>query len=84
LRVAAIGADPCKQDRLAASFEGFERLAHQEVTWRVALYRQDVHDVTVMGPTTRHVTDDDLGRLVARLSEVVGATAAVEVSVYRR
>lgn len=28
--------DPYKPDRLAASFEGFERLAHQEVTWRVA------------------------------------------------
>jgi 23S rRNA (guanine745-N1)-methyltransferase len=82
--VGTVGVDPCKPERLAASFEGFERLAHQEVTWRVALHRQDVHDVTAMGPAARHITDYDLGQLVALLPEVVGATVAVEVSVYRR
>ena len=40
--------------------------------------------VVAMGPAARHVSDDDLGRLLARLPEVVGATVAVDVSVYRR
>ena len=81
--VGAIGVDPRKPERLAASFQGFERLTHQEVTWRVALHHQDVHNVTTMGPTARHVSDDELGQLVARLPEVIGATVAVEVAVYR-
>ncbi|PZR80623.1 MAG: 23S rRNA methyltransferase, partial [Candidatus Aeolococcus gillhamiae] len=53
-------------------------------TWRLALHHQDVHDITAMGPAARHVSDDDLRLLIARLPEVVGATVAVDVAVYRR
>jgi 23S rRNA (guanine745-N1)-methyltransferase len=82
--VRAIGIDPSKPERLAASFRRFERLALQEVTWRIALRHEDVHAVTAMGPTARHLSDDELRRTVARLPELVGATVAVEVSVHRR
>jgi 23S rRNA (guanine745-N1)-methyltransferase len=76
--------DPRKPERLAASFRRFERIALQEVTWRIALRHEDVHAVTAMGPTARHLSDDDLHRRVARLPDLVGATVAVEVSVHRR
>jgi 23S rRNA (guanine745-N1)-methyltransferase len=82
--VRAIGMDPRKPERLAASFRRFERIALQEVTWRIALRHEDVHAVTAMGPTARHLSDDDLHRRVARLPDLVGATVAVEVSVHRR
>lgn len=81
--VGAVGVDPRKPERLAASFEDFERIAHQEVAWRVALQHQDARDVVAMGPAARHVTEDDLDRIIAGMPEVVGATVAVEVSVYR-
>jgi 23S rRNA (guanine745-N1)-methyltransferase len=82
--VGAIGIDPRKPERMAASFRHFERITHQPVTWRIALRHEDVRAVTAMGPTARHVSDDQLDRAIARLPEVVGATVAVEVSVHRR
>jgi 23S rRNA (guanine745-N1)-methyltransferase len=81
--VGAIGIDPRKPERLAASLRRFERVALQSVTWRIALRHEDVHAITAMGPTARHVSDEELDRAIARLPEVVGATVAVEVSVHR-
>lgn len=81
--VGAIGIDRRKPERLAASFRHFERIALQPVTWRIALRHEDVRAITAMGPTARHVSDDQLDRAIARLPEVVGATVAIDVSVHR-
>jgi 23S rRNA (guanine745-N1)-methyltransferase len=81
--VGGIGIDPRKPERLAASFRHFERLALEHVTRRIALRRDEVHDVVAMGPSARHLSDDDLDRTIARLPESTDVTVAVEVSVHR-
>lgn len=82
--VGAIGIDPRKAERLAGSFRRFERIALRSVIRHVALRHEDVHDVTAMGPTARHLSDDELARTIAGLPELVDVTVAVDVSVYRR
>jgi 23S rRNA (guanine745-N1)-methyltransferase len=81
--VGGIGIDPRKPERLAASFRRFERLAVERVTRRIALGRAEVRDAMAMGPSARHLSDDDLERAIARLPEPVEVTVAVEVSVHR-
>jgi 23S rRNA (guanine745-N1)-methyltransferase len=82
--IGAIGIDPHKAERLAASFRHFERVAHRPVIRRIALRHEDAHAVTAMGPTARHLSDEELGRAIAGLPEPVEVTVAVDVSVYRR
>jgi 23S rRNA (guanine745-N1)-methyltransferase len=81
--VGGIGIDPRKPERLAASFRGFERLASREVTRRIALRHEEVHAVMAMGPSARHLSDDQLDRAIARLPGRVDATMSVEISVHR-
>jgi 23S rRNA (guanine745-N1)-methyltransferase len=81
--VGGIGIDPRKPERLAASFRRFERVALQQVTGRIALGREEVHAVMAMGPSARHLSDDQLGRAIARLPGRTDVTVAVEVSVHR-
>jgi 23S rRNA (guanine745-N1)-methyltransferase len=81
--VGGIGIDPRKPERLAASFRRFERLALQRVTRRIALGHEEVHAVMAMGPSARHLSDDQLDRAIARLPERTEVTVAVEVSVHR-
>ncbi|QYN36856.1 23S rRNA methyltransferase [Pseudonocardia sp. DSM 110487] len=81
--VGGIGIDPRKPERLAASFRRFERLALHQVTRRIALGHGDVHAAMAMGPSARHLTDDDLARAIARIPEPVDVTVAVDVSVHR-
>jgi 23S rRNA (guanine745-N1)-methyltransferase len=81
--VGGIGIDPRKPERLAASFRRFERLALRQVTRRIALGHEDVHAVMAMGPSARHVSDDELERAIARLPGLVDVTVSVEISVHR-
>lgn len=81
--VGGIGIDPRKPERLAASFRRFDRVALRRVDLRVALGHDDVHAVMAMGPSARHLTDDELARAIARLPDPVEVTVAVEVSVHR-
>jgi 23S rRNA (guanine745-N1)-methyltransferase len=81
--VGGIGIDPRKPERLAASFRRFERLAKQDVTGRISLRHEEVHAVMAMGPSARHLSDDQLDRAIARLPDRVDVTVSVEVSVHR-
>jgi 23S rRNA (guanine745-N1)-methyltransferase len=81
--VGGIGIDPRKPERLAATFRRFEHLALRRVTRRIALSHEEIHDVMAMGPSARHLSDDELDRAIARLPEPIGVTVAVEVSVHR-
>ncbi|TWF76235.1 23S rRNA m(1)G-748 methyltransferase [Pseudonocardia hierapolitana] len=81
--VGGIGIDPRKPERLAGSFRGFERLALEQVTRRIALGHAEVHAVMAMGPSARHLTDDQLDRAIARLPARADVTLAVEISVHR-
>lgn len=82
-RVGGIGVDPRKAERMNAAFSAFERVAHQVVTWRLALDRDDVGAVVAMGPSARHLDPARLRTATAALPDVVGVTAAMEVSVLR-
>jgi 23S rRNA (guanine745-N1)-methyltransferase len=82
--IGAIGIDPHKAERLAASFRHFQRTAHRPVIRRIALRHEDVHAITAMGPTARHLSDDELDRAIAGLPEWVDVTVAIDVSVYCR
>lgn len=53
------------------------------MTRRIALGHGDVHAAMAMGPSARHLTDDDLARAIARIPEPVDVTVAVDVSVHR-
>jgi 23S rRNA (guanine745-N1)-methyltransferase len=81
--VGGIGIDPRKPERLAASFRHFERLALEHVTRRIPLGRDEVRDVVAMGPSARHLSDDELDGAIARLPGSTEVTVAVEVSVHR-
>jgi 23S rRNA (guanine745-N1)-methyltransferase len=81
--VGGIGIDPRKTERLAATFGGFERPASHRVIRRIRLGHDEVHDVMAMGPSARHLSDDELGHAIARLPEPIAVTVAVEVSVHR-
>jgi 23S rRNA (guanine745-N1)-methyltransferase len=81
--VGAIGIDPHKAERLAASFRNFERIAVRPLVRRIVLSHEDVHAVTAMGPTARHLSDSELGRAIGELPELVDVTVAVEVAVHR-
>jgi 23S rRNA (guanine745-N1)-methyltransferase len=81
--VGGIGIDPRKPERLAASFRHFERLALEQVARRIALGQAEVHAVMAMGPSARHLSDDQLDRAIARLPALTDVTLAVEVSVHR-
>jgi len=81
--VGGIGIDPRKPERLAASFQRFERLALQQVTRRITLDHGEAHAVMAMGPSARHLSDDELDRAIAQLPERIDVTVAVEVSVHR-
>jgi 23S rRNA (guanine745-N1)-methyltransferase len=81
--VGGIGIDPRKTERLAATFRGFERPASHRVIRRIRLGHDEVHDVMAMGPSARHLSDDQLERAIARLPEPIEVTVAVEVSVHR-
>jgi 23S rRNA (guanine745-N1)-methyltransferase len=81
--VGGIGIDPRKPERLAASFRRFERLAVRQVTRRLALGREEFHDVVAMGPSSRHLSDAELEAAIGRLRAPIEVTVAVEVSVHR-
>jgi 23S rRNA (guanine745-N1)-methyltransferase len=81
--VGGIGIDPRKTERLAASLRRFERIALQQVTRRIALGHEEVHAVMAMGPSARHLSDDQLDRAIARLPGLVDVTVSVEISVHR-
>ncbi len=81
--VGGIGIDPRKPERLAASFRRFERVAVRQLVRRIALGHEELHDVVAMGPSARHLSDDELGRAIGRLPAPIEVTVAVEVSVHR-
>lgn len=81
--VGGIGIDPRKPERMAASFRRFERLTLRHVTRRIVLGHEEVHAVMAMGPSGRHLSDDQLDRAIARLPRLVDVTVSVEISVHR-
>jgi 23S rRNA (guanine745-N1)-methyltransferase len=81
--VGGIGIDPRKPERLAASFRRFERLALEQVTERIVLGHAEIHAVMAMGPSARHLTDEQLDRAIVRLPARADVTLAVEISVHR-
>ncbi|GAA0895595.1 methyltransferase domain-containing protein [Pseudonocardia zijingensis] len=81
--VGGVGIDPRRPERLAASLRRFERLAERVVRGRIALGREEAHAAVAMGPSARHLSEDQLARAIARLPEPVEVTVSVEVSVHR-
>jgi 23S rRNA (guanine745-N1)-methyltransferase len=78
LAAATIAVDPAKDERLHASLEPtFELERSEDITWRMQLSGDDVHDVVHMGPSHHHVDPD------ARF-EAATVTGSVAVSVWRR
>ncbi|WP_232664276.1 23S rRNA methyltransferase [Pseudonocardia sp. TRM90224] len=81
--VGTIGVDPRKAERMSEAFRAFERVAHQVVSWRLALDRDDVEAAVAMGPNARHLDPSRLLATAAELPAVVGVSAAMEVTVLR-
>jgi len=82
--VGAIGVDPRKRERLDAALSSFEPIVRQPVTWRLALLRAEAEDLVAMGPSAHHADRQELRAALARAPALVGATASIDVVVFRR
>jgi 23S rRNA (guanine745-N1)-methyltransferase len=74
--------DAGKPARLAESFAGRLRpVQRSELRRRMALTRNDVLALVLMGPAARHVRPDQLRMAVGRLADITTVTLAVTISV---
>lgn len=83
-RIGTIGVDPRKQARLQQALSGLDAVTDQPVRWRLALRRDEVRSVAAMGPSAHHLHPEQLDRAIERLPDLVGVTAAIDVTVLRR
>lgn len=80
-----LGVDPDKQARVRTRLAPYlEPVSHRAVEFAMTLTHRDVEDLVAMGPSAHHLKRDDVRRQLARLSDVVGATASVSVETFRR
>lgn len=75
--------DPHKPTRLAATFHQLDQLDSQLVTYRLGLDHTQIQALAGMGPAARHTSIAGLKGRISHLSEPVGVTVAVEVTVHR-
>jgi 23S rRNA (guanine745-N1)-methyltransferase len=79
-----IGIDELKSARLAEAFGDYASTAVTSVRYQLRLGRQDLTDLVAMGPSARHIGQDELAARVAALSPApVTVTVDVEVRTYR-
>ncbi|MFP5071582.1 putative RNA methyltransferase [Pseudonocardia nantongensis] len=83
-RVGTIGVDPRKPDRLRRAFTGFVQVAQHAVRWRLALRHDEVGALAAMGPSAHHSDPEQRQRAIEQLPDLVGVTAAMDVTVLRR
>lgn len=82
--LSMVAVDPHKADRAAAAFSRFEPVARQVVRHQARFTRADAYAAAAMGPSARHVPDDELRTRAAALPEHLDVTVDVSVTVYRR
>ncbi len=82
--LGTIGVEQRKAERMKNAFRGFDRIAQQVVTWRMALSRSDVQALAAMGPSAHHLDPTQLGTTAEQLPDPLGVTAEMEVTVLRR
>ena len=79
-----IGIDELKSARLAEAFGDYASTAVTSVRYQLRLGHQDLTDLVAMGPSARHIGQDELAARVAALSPApVAVTVDVEVRSYR-
>jgi 23S rRNA (guanine745-N1)-methyltransferase len=79
-----IGIDELKSARLAEAFGDYASTAVTSVRYQLRLGHQDLTDLVAMGPSARHIGQDELAARVAALSPApVTVTVDVEVRTYR-
>lgn len=77
-----LGIDPRKEERLAAGFAGWVLREHQRVRRELALSRQDLTHLALMGPSAFHVDPRELERRLADLLEPFEVTCEVSIRAY--
>jgi len=79
-----IGIDELKSARLAEAFGDYASTAVTSVRYQLRLGHQDLTDLVAMGPSARHIGQDELAARVAALSPApVTVTVDVAVRTYR-
>jgi 23S rRNA (guanine745-N1)-methyltransferase len=79
-----IGIDELKSARLAEAFGDYASTAVTSVRYQLRLGHQDLTDLVAMGPSARHIGQDELAARVAALPPgPVTVTVDVEVRSYR-
>ena len=81
--LGTIAVAPDKTRRIDDAFAGLDRVATQTVTWRLALDRDDVHALALMGPSAHHLDPTALHSTVEGLPDLTTVTAAAQVTVLR-
>jgi 23S rRNA (guanine745-N1)-methyltransferase len=80
-----LGVDPAKRERLAAGLGGwFARESRQDLARTLDLSRADAAALVGMGPSAWHVDPETITATLARMTEPIRATLAVELSIWRQ
>lgn len=84
-RLGLLRIDARKQQRLAGVLQPHLELVEQTpLRWRLTLSHGDAEVLVAMGPSARHLDPAGLHADISRLSDPVGVTASVVISIYRR
>lgn len=78
-----LGIEPAKEERLAASLEGFfSPVSTQELDLELSLTPGDVANLALMGPAGHHLDRDRLADHVAGLPPLTAVSARFRISVF--
>jgi 23S rRNA (guanine745-N1)-methyltransferase len=79
----AVSVDPLKDDRLAARLDGWDEVAHEQVTWSMTLDGTSATAMLQMGPSGHHLSPGELAARVGAPGVPLDATGSVSVRTLR-
>lgn len=75
--------DESKEERLGAVLTGFDLIEADTLTYSTPMDHRTVTSLVMMGPTARHLSEEELARRMSALPETVEVTVSVRLAAYR-